>query len=42
MRNNWLSNRIFQDYDDVVAHGCHYWERLIKQSWRILSISLRE
>ena len=23
MRENWLSNRVFADYDDIVAHCCN-------------------
>ena len=42
MRDNWLSNRIFADYDDIVAHCCHAWNRLIDQPWKIISIGLRE
>ena len=42
MRDNWLSNRNFQDYDDIVAHCCHYWNRLIEQPWRIMSVGLRD
>jgi transposase len=42
MRDNWLSNRILQDHDDIVAHSCHHWNRLIDQPWRIMSIGLRE
>jgi transposase len=42
MRDNWLSNRVFRDYDDIVAHCCHHWNRLIDQPWRIMSIGLRD
>jgi transposase len=42
MRDNWLSNRVFADYDDIVAHCCHAWNRLIDQPWKIISIGLRE
>lgn len=41
MRDNWLSNRVFRDYDDIVAHFCHHWNRLINQPWRIMSVGLR-
>jgi putative transposase len=23
LRDNWLSNRVFTSYDDIVAHCCH-------------------
>ena len=42
MRDNWLSNRIFSSYDNVVDHCCHAWNRLIEQPWRIMSIGLRQ
>lgn len=42
MRDNWLSNRIFQDHDDIVAHCCHAWNALIDQRWRIMSIGRRD
>ena len=29
MRDNWLSNRIFKTYDDIVALCCEAWNRLI-------------
>jgi transposase len=42
MRDNWLSNRVFQNHDDIVDHCCHHWNRLIDQPWRIMSIGLRD
>jgi len=42
MRDNRLSNRVFLNYDDIVAHCCESWYRLIDQTWRIRSIGLRE
>jgi hypothetical protein len=42
MRDNWLSNSVFENYDDIVEHSCHHWNRLIGQPWRIISIGLRE
>ena len=42
MRDNWLSNRIFASYDDIVALCCQAWNRLIDQPWRITSIGRRE
>ena len=41
MRDNWLSNRIFADYDDIVAHCCESWNKLMDQPWRISSIGRR-
>ena len=42
MRDNWLSNRIFKSYDDIVDHCCHAWNKLVDQPWRIMSIGTRE
>lgn len=42
MRDNWLSNRVFKDYDDIVAHCCEAWNKLINQPWRIRSIGMRD
>ena len=42
MRDNWLSNRVFEDHDDVVDHCCNAWNRLTDQPWRIMSIGMRE
>ena len=41
MRDNWLSNRVFADYDDIVTHCCEAWNKLLAQSARITSIGLR-
>jgi transposase len=42
MRDNWLSNRIFKSYDDLLTHCCEAWNKLIDQPWRIMSIGIRE
>jgi transposase len=42
MRDNWLSNRVFASYDDIVDHCCDAWNRLIDQPWTIMSIGMRE
>ena len=42
MRENWLSNRIFKSYDDIVDHCCNAWNKLVAQPWRIMSIGLRD
>ena len=42
MRDNWLSNRVFKSYDDIVAHCCDAWNRLIDQPWKIMSIGMRD
>jgi len=40
--DNWRSNRIFQGHDDIVAHCCDAWNRLVDQPWRIMSTGLHE
>ena len=42
MRDNWLSNRIFKSYDDILDQCCNAWNRLTDQPWRIMSIGLRD
>ena len=42
MRDNWLSNRVFTSYDDIVDHCCDAWNKLVDQPWRIMSIGLRD
>ena len=40
MRDNWLSNRVFKSYDDIVDHCCYAWNTLIDRPWKIMSIGL--
>ena len=42
LRDNWLSNRVFTSYPDVLDHCCAAWNRLADQPWRIMSIGLRD
>jgi transposase len=42
MRDNWLSNRVFASFDDIVDHCCEAWNKLVDQPWRIMSIGLRD
>ena len=42
MRDNWLSNRIFKSYDEIVALCCEVWNKLIDQPWKIMSIGRRK
>jgi transposase len=41
MRDNWLSNRVFSAYDNILDHCCDAWNRLVDQPWIIMSIGLR-
>jgi transposase len=42
MRDNYLSNRISQDCDDIVDRCCAAWNKIAEQPWRIMSIGLRD
>lgn len=42
IRDNWLSNRVFKSYDNIVDHCCGAWNKLIDQPWSIMSIGMRE
>ena len=40
-RDNWLSNRIFRSYEDILDHCCHACNKLADRPWAIMSIGLR-
>jgi hypothetical protein len=42
LRDNWLSNRIFTSYDNIVDHCCDAWSKLMDQPWHIVTIGLRD
>jgi transposase len=42
MRDNWLSNRVFKSYKDIVDHCCFAWNKLIDQPWKIMTIGMRQ
>jgi hypothetical protein len=42
IRDNWLSNRVFRSYGDILKHCCFAWKRLVDQPWTIMSIRLRD
>jgi transposase len=42
MRDNWLSNRVFAAYADIVNHRCHAWNRLVAEPRGIMFIGLRD
>ena len=42
LRQNWLSNRVFEDYDAILEAGCQAWNNLINQPEAIMSIGLRD
>ena len=41
MRDNWLSNRVFTCYDNLVDHCADAWNKLVAQLWRIMALGLR-
>ena len=42
MRDNWLSNRIFACYDNLVDHCCDAWNKLVRQPWIVMSVGMRD
>jgi DDE superfamily endonuclease len=42
LRDNWLSNRVFQDADALVDHCCAAWNKLEAQPWIIMSLGMRD
>ena len=42
LRANWLSNRVFDTYEEIIDAACEAWRRLIAQPHRIASIGTRE
>jgi putative transposase len=42
IRLNWLSNRVFETFDDILDHCCYAWNTLIDQPWKIKSIAHRD
>ena len=42
MRQNWLSNRIFDPYEAILDAGCEAWNHLIAQPETITSIGMRK
>ena len=42
LRANYLSNRVFEDYDAILDAGCEAWNRLIDQPDKIKSIGTRD
>ncbi len=42
LRANWLSNRVFETYDDIVDAACEAWRNLIALPQTISSIGTRD
>ncbi len=42
LRANWLSNRIFETYEDIIDAACEAWNKLIALPDVITSIGMRD
>ncbi len=42
LRGNWLSNQVFDTYEDIIHAGCDAWRKLIAEPDTITSIGSRE
>ena len=42
IRENWLSNRVFENYEDIVTYCCESWNKHLEQPSRIMCIGRRE
>jgi putative transposase len=42
MRDNWLSNRVFDNDSALIDHCSDAWNKLEAQPWSIMSIGLRD
>ncbi len=42
IHDNWLSNRVFKSYEDILDHCFDAGNSLIEQPWKIMSIGTRE
>jgi transposase len=42
MRQNWLSNRVFETYDAIIDAASKAWAKLLSEPQTIMSIGLRD
>ena len=42
LRQNYLTGRIFETYDEIVDASCETWNKLISETGRIASIAERD
>jgi hypothetical protein len=42
MRANWLSNSVFETYDDIIGAAFEVWNKLIAMPQQIKSIGMRD
>ena len=41
IRENWLSNRISANYEDILDYCCFNWNKLVGRPWLIMAIGTR-
>ena len=42
LRQNYLSTKVFPDYEAIVEAACEAWNTLMQEPWKIMSIGLRD
>jgi len=42
IRDNWLSNRVFDNIHALIDHCCDAWNKLEAQPWTIMSLGMRD
>jgi len=42
LRQNWLSNHVFENYDAIIDAACDAWRKLIAQPSTIFSVGMRD
>lgn len=42
LRQNWLSNRVFDSYNAIIDAACEAWQKLLAEPHTITSIGMRE
>ena len=42
LRANWLSNRVFENYDAIIDAACDAWRKFVAQPETITSIGMRD
>ncbi len=42
LRANWLSNRVFENFDAIIDAACEAWRKLVEQPETIASIGMRQ
>lgn len=42
LRQNWLSNTVFDTYDAIIEAACEAWQKLLAEPQTITSIGMRQ